>query len=224
MQVDFLQNFTNLGQLMTDLLEKVRPQAVVKIDSEKPQNTIPDDSTDSIQDILLMKLAAEYSDEMVLSDENSTIDTNEDRTIQFQRNQHTIKRSLESYIAAHGKLPNITTLAKITGLSRPTIHSHLNEGVLGLQFKQELSKLQLLSTELLVKLYQMGQNGDSKAIKMLFDIIQSGQRVQVPQRANFIQINNLKVQNQNIERLSPKAKSRIEKIIRSELKLKSSLG
>jgi hypothetical protein len=97
----------------------------------------------------------------------------------------------------------------------------LKEDVLNMFFKQELSKVQLLTTDLVVKLYQLAQGGDLRAIKLLFDIMVSGQKMQVPQQTNYIQINNLRVQNQNIDKLSPKSKAKIEKIIRNDLHLKS---
>lgn len=219
MKPDILQPFTLFNQLMTDLVAKVKPKEETAIEELRPTSTMQDDGSEGIQDILMMRMASECSDDMILN-EGGTSEQDE-RTIQFQRNQNTLKRALIGYIAAHGTLPSTTTLAKITGLSRPTIQNHLKEDVLNVFFKQELLKVQLLSTDLLVKLYQMAQDGDLRAIKMLFDIILSGQKVQVNTQNNFIQINNLRVQNNNFEKLSPKAKVKIEKIIRNDLHLKS---
>ena len=217
-----LHLFTQLGLLMTRLVEKIKPKEHVTVQVERPVNPIPDDDIEGMGDVLMMHMASLYNDDMMLTDESLPVhDENEYRTIQFQRNRHTIKVAMDGYIAKNGKLPTTTTLARITGLSRPTIDAHLKAGAINLHFRQELSKLQLLSSDLLVKLYQMGLNGDAKAIKALIDITYTGQKLNIGAGTqNFIQINNLRVQNNNFEKLSSKAKVKIEKIIRSDLKLK----
>jgi hypothetical protein len=220
MNPDILQPFTQFGQFMTDLLEKIKPKEEASIEEIRTVNTMQNDSFEGIQDVLMMRMASEFTDDMILN-EGGTPEQDENRTIQFQRNQNILKKALIGYIAAHGVLPSTTALAKITGLSRPTIQNHLKEDVLNMFFKQELSKVQLLTTDLVVKLYQLAQGGDLRAIKLLFDIMVSGQKMQVPQQTNYIQINNLRVQNQNIDKLSPKSKAKIEKIIRNDLHLKS---
>lgn len=224
MKSDFLQHLSNFGQIMSELVERMKPKGDVQVQSERPTEPVgisQGDSLETIEDILIMRLASEYSDDNMMLNNDGTPeqDEQETRTIQFQRNRHVIKTALDAYIAKNSKLPSTTALSKITGFTRPTIEAHLKAGAINLHFRQELSKLQLLSSDLLVKLYQLGLNGDAKAIKMLVDILLAGQKFNVGTTQNFIQINNLRVDNRNLDKLRPKAKAQIEKIIRRELGL-----
>ena len=147
---DFLQHFTHFGQLMTELLEKLKPKESILVQEEKPISVTQDDGIEGMEEVLIMHMASMYNDDMMLTDEGTGEKMDEPRTVQFQRNQHMIKTALDAYIAKNGKLPSNTTLSKITGLSKPTIDSHLKAGAINLHFRQELSKLQLLSSDLLV--------------------------------------------------------------------------
>lgn len=217
MNTDFLQHFTHFGNILNDLVGKMKPKEEIQGREEQPKPNI-DDGSEGIQDILLMKMASELSDDVVLNENENTELVSDDHTIQFQGNQHKIKKALDAYITAHGKMPTSTTLARMTGLSRPTIHSHMKEGVLNVRFKDELAKLKLLSTDLFAKLYQLANNGDKQAIKYVMDIVMgSGQKLQTNTQNNFIQVNNIRVDNQVWDKLSFKAQKRIERIIRKEL-------
>lgn len=219
MNTDFLQHFTHFGNILNDLVGKMKPKEELQGREEQPKPNF-DDGSEGIQDILLMKMASELSDDMVLNENENTELASDDHTLQFQGNQHKIKKALDAYITAHGKMPTSTTLARITGLSRPTIHSHMKEGVLNVRFKEELAKLKLLSTDLFAKLYQLAQEGDKQAIKMIMDIILgSGQKLQTNTQNNYIQVNNLRIQNDNFERLTLKTKRKIERLIRKDLKI-----
>jgi hypothetical protein len=217
MNTDFLQLFTQSSNFLSDLVRKVKPNETIQGQDEQPQPSF-DDGSDAIQDILILKMASDLSDDVVLNENSEQV--SDDHTLQFQRNQNTIKKALDAYISAHGKMPTSTTLAKLTGLSRPTIHPHLKEGLLNARFKEELAKLKLLSTDLFAKLYQMAQEGDKQAIKMIMDIILgSSQKMQTNTQNNYIQVNNLRIQNENFDRLTLKTKKRIERLIRKDLKI-----
>jgi hypothetical protein len=215
MSKDFLQKFTNFGQLMADLIDKVKPTQDIPVEKERPQFALQEDGSEIMQEILMMKMASEYNEDMML---NEGTPEEDNRSMQFQRNQNTIKQALIAYINVHGKLPSTSTLSKITDLSRPTIQNHLKEDVLNSIFKQEVLKVQLLSSNLLVKMYKMAEEGDLRAMKLLFDIQQTGHKIQVNTQNNFVQINSLKISNTNLEQLSTKAKNKIESILRNELR------
>lgn len=220
MKTEILQNFTLFGNFLNELVSRTKPQEEIQV-QERPVKYTEDDGSEGMQEILLLKMASEYSDDVVLKEDSENIaqTTEEERTLQFQRNQHTIKQALEAYISVHGKMPTLTILAKVTGLSRPTIYTHFREGALNLKFREEMAKLKLVSTNLLAKLYQLAMEGDKQAIKMVFDILVSGQKVQGGTQNNFIQVNNLRIQNHNFDRLTPKTKRKIERLIRKDLKL-----
>lgn len=218
MKEDFLQHFTHFGNILNDLVGKMKPKEEIQGRKEHPTPNF-DDGSETMQDILMMKMASELTDDEVLNENENTELVSNDHTLQFQRNQNTIKKALDGYISANGKMPTSTTLARITGLSRPTIHNHLKEGLLNVQFKEELAKLKLLSSDLFAKLYQLAQEGDKQAIKMIMDILVSGQKMQTATQNNFIQVNNIKVDSRLWGKLSFKAQSKIERILRKELKI-----
>lgn len=220
MKAGFLQNFTQFGDFLSDLVNRTKPKEERMV-QERPVKYTEDDSFEGIQEILLLKMALEYSDDVVLKEETGNITqvSNEERTLQFQRNQHTIKQALEAYISVHGKMPSQATLAKLTGFSRPTIYAHFREGALNLNLREEMAKLKLVSSNLFAKLYQLAMDGDKQAIKMVFDILVSGQKMQAGTQSNYIQVNNLKIQNHNLDRLTPRTKKKIERLIRKDLRL-----
>ncbi len=220
MKTEILQNFTLFGNFLSELVNRTKPQEETQV-QERPAKYAEDDGSDGMQEILLLKMVAEYPDDVVLKEETENIAqvSEEERTLQFQRNQHTIKQALEAYISVHGKMPTLTTLAKVTGLSRPTLYTHFREGALNLKFREEMAKLKLVSTNLLAKLYNLAMAGDKQAIKMVFDILISGQKMQGETQNNFIQVNNLRIENHNLDRLTPRTKRKIERLIRKDLKL-----
>ncbi len=217
MKQDFLQNFTQFGNMLGDLVRRSKPKEVIQ-GREEQQNPCFNDSSEGIQDILMLRMVSELSDDVVLNDNIEQI--TDDRTIQFQRNQHTIKKALDAYISNYGTMPTSSTLARITGLSRPTIYAHLKEGMLDIRFKEELAKLKLISTDLFAKLYQLAQNGDKQAIKMVMDLILgSGQKGHTLTQNNFIQVNTLKVSNDSFDKLTSRTKRKIELLISKDLNI-----
>jgi hypothetical protein len=221
MKADFLQHFTNFGNILNNMVGKMKSKEEIQGREEQPKPSF-DDGSEAMQDIMMLKMASDLSDDVVLKEYENPELVPTDHTAQFQSNQHSIKKALDAYISIHGKMPTSTTLARMTGLSRPTIHSHMKEGLLNVRFKDELAKLKLLSTDLFAKLYQLAQKGDKQAIKMIMDIILgSGQKLQTNTQNNYIQVNNIRVDNQVWGKLSFKAQKRIERIIRKELQIEN---
>jgi hypothetical protein len=97
MNPDILQPFTQFGQFMTDLLEKIKPKEEASIEEIRTVNTMQNDSFEGIQDVLMMRMASEFTDDMILN-EGGTPEQDENRTIQFQRNQNILKKALIGYM------------------------------------------------------------------------------------------------------------------------------
>jgi len=114
-------------------------------------------------------------------------------------------------------LPTKTEIAHFTGLSRVCIHEHLKDDETYNLFKGEISKVRLVSGILLSKLMELALKGELKALKMVFDLLQDKQSASTGVQNNYIQINNTRIDNVVLERLSETALGEIEAIINREL-------
>lgn len=137
----------------------------------------------------------------------------------WDRNQKIITAYLHQTISSDHIIPSITEISRQTGLSRSTITKHFNDndnkGIYG-------SNKQVMKagfSQLLAVLFEKGIEGDIKAIKTLHEIISFEDKIQArSKQQNFIQINNMQLNQQTFEVLPAGAKNQIEQIISESLR------
>jgi len=130
-------------------------------------------------------------------------------------NEAKIKHCIHKAVANNCYLPNNSTIAEETGLSRVTIDKHLKAYALNNYKKEELDKYESLNSMALNKLYQIGINQSNiKALTAFINFTNSPKGVV---NNNYIQINNTKIDNVIIENLPENVRSQIEALILESL-------
>lgn len=126
-------------------------------------------------------------------------------------NEAKIKHCIHKAVTNNCYLPNNTTIAQETGLSRVTVDKHLKAYGLNNYKKEELDKYEALNSMALNKLYQIGVNNSN--IKALTAFINFTNPPKGIVNNNYIQINNTKIDNVVIENLPENVRLQIEALI-----------
>lgn len=87
----------------------------------------------------------------------------------WEHNHELILLEMHKHIINHGRMPLMKDLETITGLSRPTITSHLKdykESELYMQYKEQYHALH---TKVLDVVYKLSMSGDMKACKLFLE-------------------------------------------------------
>lgn len=135
--------------------------------------------------------------------------TKKTENITKEHNRHLIIDAIHrcSYT---GALPSVTEIAKITGLSRPTVYKHL-ECISIEHSSEDTSKYKVLGDNALLELYKLGMCGDVRALGMVLKFTQN--TLQPPKQNTYIQINNTKVEVGKIEALPKERRERILQLL-----------
>jgi hypothetical protein len=115
----------------------------------------------------------------------------------------------------------MSTIANETNLSRQTIYNHLNNGFLDTHNKLVKGKNEIMSINALQKLYLIGiEDNNPTALKyfiQLAGLVFTNNTMEVN---NYIQINNLKISNEDIKKLPFEDILEIENIVSKTLLMK----
>jgi len=130
-----------------------------------------------------------------------------------------IKNSLHRLLNEFNRTPSTIEIAKDTELSRQTVHKHLKEFDTNELYDEEIRKYEIMLPDLLGHLYMFGTNGwkpDIRALRLFFDIIKHTQtktNQETNIQNNYIQINNIRLDQQTVQSLPKDSLNEIEKII-----------
>jgi DNA-binding phage protein len=132
-------------------------------------------------------------------------------------NQTRISNSIVKLTQEFNRMPTKDEIAEECGLSRQTIHKHLNEYSEHPLFKEELTQYKFASTALLARVYKMAIQGDIKAAKLYFNIIGNEvvNKTKIGTQNNYIQINGTVLSQELIKQLAPEKLMQIEEIVKS---------
>lgn len=150
------------------------------------------------------------------------IATEQTKNDYWEGNHKAITSALDHYVNQHNKLPSKSVLAEITGLSRQTIHKHLNEYKQAAFFQFQQEAFSLLTTGLLAKLYNFAAEGNVQAAKLYFEMTGSYSPTKrtIEQHSttnNFIQINNTLFSQESLKQISPEKLAEVERLLHKEL-------
>jgi hypothetical protein len=143
------------------------------------------------------------------------------RNTTYETNHSIITSYIHNFILENRHFPSLGIIGKNTNLSRQTIYNHLNNGFLDTNNKLVKGQIEIMSTHALQKLYLIGiQDNNPTALKhfiQLSGLVSNNRTMQVN---NYIQINNLKLSNEDIQKLPQEDILQIEKIVSKTLLLK----
>ena len=119
-------------------------------------------------------------------------------------------------------MPTKNVIASKTNLSRQTVHKHLKEYANHPQYLEHIEQFGFMSSKVLAKVFQFAVNGDIAEAKLYFNLIgragelpKSGTLIQ--NQSNYIQINSMILNQENIKQLNPEQFEAIEAVLKSAL-------
>lgn len=117
-------------------------------------------------------------------------------------------------IKEKNRLPTKIEISENTGLSRQTIHKHLNEMKSNEQYQQELTKFQMLKPLILSKVFNLAINGNLLACRIFLQSVNNTfEPEQTINNNNFIQINGITINQEFIQKLDNKKCNNLIKIL-----------
>lgn len=135
------------------------------------------------------------------------------RRVQWDVNHIDILQAISS--GTRNRMPTKTQIAIKTGLSRQTVHKHFQEMQLN-GYKAEQKEVQQAGLEAVVAmLFQQSViHRDVRAAKLYFDIVSQDERLAASSKqANYIQVNNTRIDINLLEQLAPDKLTLIESIL-----------
>ena len=165
-------------------------------------------------DILWVKLMKIYKSESFGQSDREIKNLKNQR---WTSNHMKIKQTIDHFVRENFCLPSTYEIARRLGLSRQTVSKHLREFDTKELYKEEMKAYEFSSNMLLERVLSMAVNGDLKAIKFYISVMERRrQEKQTSSTNNFIQINNIYVNEKTIKALAEDKRNTIEKIILSE--------
>lgn len=140
----------------------------------------------------------------------------------WEFNHERISWAISFLIGELGRMPSKAELAEKTGISRQTIHKHLNNFSEHPIYQDHLKQLQMLNERVLTSVYQKARNGDIGAAKLFLtatgQLKQGKETTIIDTQQNYIQINSLQLNQQNISNMPFDVLQQIEEILKGHLK------
>ncbi|MGP8216035.1 MAG: phBC6A51 family helix-turn-helix protein [Bacteroidia bacterium] len=146
--------------------------------------------------------------------------SNDTRNDTWEYNHTTISSSISYLMNKTGRMPTKSEIARETGLSRTTIRKHLAEYREQQLFKEQEEQFKFLKGEMLSMLYKMAVRGNVQAIKLYFEVtgvLGNNKTVNkniIENQHNYIQINDTRLSQEEIKKLSPARLKQIEELLK----------
>ena len=130
-------------------------------------------------------------------------------------NHNCITAFISGFVSEHGMFPQITSIARGTGVSRKTVSKHLERLSIVDVGQMRMQQFSVLRDSLLLDLYDKarGNFADLKATKLFIDTVTKME--QRPKNQTII-INNTQFNLNVFNELAPEAKKQIEMILMNE--------
>ena len=218
-----LQNFTKIDRefTVTEFKEYLKENPTYN-DRELMLKALNDSQKNENSHIYFYTNIANYCEAL-----NLTEDAVYYKRAQWQRNDYKIRAAINKILLEYHRAPTYADIEKITKLSRPTITSHMKEGIHSEAYKENISTYQQLIPVALAALYQIGINTSNvKALNsfLRFATIDNQAAESKSINNNYIQINNLKFDAKDLEQLPPNVLNEIETILIAAKSVKENKG
>ncbi|WP_028873700.1 hypothetical protein [Psychroserpens burtonensis] len=184
------------------------------------------DSKKQLRKSLLNRLGENYLDKSgkefvlvemltsVLDDQNKK---DEIRNITYEYNHTLITSFIHNYVLENRCFPVMTHIQTETKLSRQTIYNHLKNGISDKRNTLVKGKNEIMAMQALQKLYLIGiEDRNASALKHFIQLsgVANSNTANVN---NYIQINNLKISNEDFDKLPKQDILEIECIVSKAL-------
>ena len=136
----------------------------------------------------------------------------------WQRNHLKIIGSISNLMQEKNRMPTNTEISIAAGLSEETTYKHLREFKEHDLARHEADKFQIMKDRVLTTVFNLGVQGDIRACKVYLDYFSTSKQQPELSQTNYIQINNLKITPEELERLPPATLQKIETLIKLPVK------
>ena len=135
----------------------------------------------------------------------------------WEHNHATISGAIARYIQQYGSMPDKTTIAEQTGLSRKTVARHIAAYRDHPEFTAQMEQFQFIAPKVLANVFKYALRGDMKAARLYFEMVgapnQQTKNVAAGTQNNYIQINNTILSQDNLKKLTAEQLDQIESIV-----------
>ncbi|NEM98209.1 winged helix-turn-helix domain-containing protein [Pontibacter burrus] len=140
----------------------------------------------------------------------------------WETNHNHITYAISSLMQEYGRMPSKGELAKETGLSRQTIHKHLQEYATNPLYLEHQEQFRLMTDKVLARVFKYAVNGDVSAAKLFLTVMtpttpkQNGSTL-IQTQNNYIQINGTVLSQEALQQLSTEQLNDLEVMLQSVL-------
>lgn len=135
----------------------------------------------------------------------------------WEYNHSNISIAISSLIDELGRMPSKVDIASRTGLSRVTIDKHLKEYSNNPIYIQEIEQFKFMTSKVLAKVFSFAMEGNISACRLYLETLGvseiKNEKPKINNQNNFIQINGLTINQQQIMQLKPEQLIQIENIV-----------
>jgi hypothetical protein len=135
----------------------------------------------------------------------------------WEYNHARIIRAIEQYVKQFAAMPTKSVLADATGLSRQTIHKHIQQFTHAPAAEMHREIAIIMKEQVLHKVLQAALAGDVSAAKLYLQASthhSNNNTVTIHNQNNYIQINGTVLNQRVIEQLNPQQLTQLEKTIK----------
>lgn len=212
-----LQKFTN---------KEIKINKILSLKEIKPED-INDLSVDERN--YFMEVITEKYNNLTGNDKDdfytkiASITSNATKNQIWENNHNQITWAISSLMQDYGRMPNKSEIATKTGLSRTTIHKHLEDYSNHAQFLVQKEQFRFMSSKVLAKVFQFAVNGDIGAAKLYFNVVGNlsdtvnPANTLIQNQNNYIQVNKTVLSQESLKNLKPHQLDTIENILKSTL-------
>lgn len=141
------------------------------------------------------------------------------RTYLWENNHLLIQNAISQLIRKMGSMPSRSEIARKTGLARRTVTRHLQNFKQNSLYAEMDEKYKIMKQSMLDALIQEASNGNVKAVRLYLEAIgeignsRMGNKSIIENQNNYIQINETRLNQAQIEKLSPERLRQLEAIV-----------
>lgn len=141
----------------------------------------------------------------------------------WEYNHNHITWAISTLMQEYGRMPTKTEIAAKTELSRQTVYKHLKEYKDHPQYIDQIEQFRFMTSKVLAKVFYFAVNGDMKAAKLYFNILenlnngQTANNTLIHNQNNYIQINGMVLSQETIKQLKPEQLNSIESVLKIAL-------
>lgn len=140
----------------------------------------------------------------------------------WENNHISITWAISTLMQEHGRMPSKAEIAIKTDLSRQTVHNHIKDYKNHPQYLVQNEQFKFMANKVLAKVFYYAVNGDMKAARLYLNSMGANENNKgntlIQNQNNYIQINELVLNQETIKQLKPEQLLLIENVLKTAIK------